>query len=76
IEANAFLLHMVRNIASGLRQVGHGEQDSYLSDVLAAQNRNALGPTAPPQGLYLSCVRYPDFELPAAPVTPSILRSL
>ena len=76
IEANAFLLHMVRNIASGLRQVGHGEQDSYLRDVLAAQNRNALGPTAPPQGLYLSCVRYPDFELPTAPVMPSILRSL
>ena len=76
IEANAFLLHMVRNIASGLRMVGRGERDSYLADVLAAQDRSALGATAPPQGLYLSCVRYPGFELPAVTETPSILQSL
>ena len=75
IEANAFLLHMVRNIASGLLNVGLGAADSYLADLLAARDRTALGVTAPPQGLYLSQVRYPHAGLPAVTALPPILRA-
>ena len=75
IEANAFLLHMVRNIASGLLNVGQGAASHHLADVLAAQDRTALGVTAPPQGLYLSQVRYPHTVLPAVTALPPILRA-
>ena len=75
IVANAFLLHMVRNIASGLLSVGRGAANGYLADVLAARDRSALGVTAPPQGLYLSEVCYSSVALPKVTVLPSILRS-
>jgi len=75
IEANAFLLHMVRNIASGLFSVGRGASNTYLADVLAARDRSVLGVTAPPQGLYLSQVRYPNVVLPEVTALPSILRA-
>ena len=73
IEANAFLLHMVRNIASGLLSVGQGAVSHYLTDLLAARDRTVLGVTAPPQGLYLSQVRYPHAVLPAVTALPPIL---
>ena len=75
IEANAFLLHMVRNIASGLLSVGQGAVSHYLTDLLAARDRTVLGVTAPPQGLYLSQVRYPHAVLPAVTALPPILRA-
>lgn len=66
IEANAFLHHMVRNIAGVLLEIGMGGQKvSWAAEVLAARDRTIAAPTAPPHGLYLVAVNYPDhFGLP------------
>ncbi|HLB42145.1 MAG TPA: tRNA pseudouridine(38-40) synthase TruA [Gammaproteobacteria bacterium] len=68
IEANAFLHHMVRNIAGVLMKIGAGFQDpEWMRDVLQAKDRRAAAETAPPEGLYLIQIRYPEpyiFQLP------------
>ena len=66
IEANAFLHHMVRNIAGVLMAIGSGEQSTQWSrDVLENRDRTLAGVTAPACGLYLLDVDYsPDFDLP------------
>ncbi len=68
VRANAFLYHMVRNIAGVLIAIGTGkEKTDWARQVLEAKNRSAAGITAPPQGLYLTNVEYPGrFELPSA----------
>ena len=68
ITANAFLHHMVRNIAGLLIAIGEGERDPrWAQEVLVSKERSAGGPTAPAQGLYLWSVRYSSaFGLPAA----------
>ena len=59
IEANAFLHHMVRNMMGVLVEIGWGNKPiSWALDVLCARDRTQAGITAPPQGLYLSQVRY------------------
>ena len=72
VEANAFLHHMVRNIAGVLLAVGSGERSvHWVQEVLAARNRAVGGVTAPAEGLYLVAVRYAEeFGLPmvASPV--------
>ena len=67
ITANAFLHHMVRNVASLLISVGHGESPpARVATVLAGRDRKANAATAPPDGLYLAAVRYPgEFGLPS-----------
>jgi len=69
IVANAFLHHMVRNIAGVLLEVGCKAQAvGWVQEVLDARDRSKGGVTAPPHGLYLSSVTYPpEYELPAAP---------
>ena len=64
IEANAFLLHMVRNIASALHDVGRGQATRTLHDLLALKDRTALGVTAPSDGLYLTGVGYTEYSFP------------
>ncbi|MDH3642590.1 MAG: tRNA pseudouridine(38-40) synthase TruA, partial [Gammaproteobacteria bacterium] len=65
ITANAFLLHMVRNIAAGLVDVGGGVRPAgWLGELLQKNDRRLLGPTAPARGLYLVGVRYPEYQLP------------
>jgi len=66
IEANAFLLHMVRNIVGTLIPVGRGEKPpSWVGHVLNERDRAAAGMTAPPEGLYLESVQYPtQFNVP------------
>lgn len=64
--ANAFLQHMVRNIAGVLMAVGCGERPAgWARTVLASVDRTQGGVTAVPDGLYLVGVTYPDrFQLP------------
>ncbi|HEY9035555.1 MAG TPA: tRNA pseudouridine(38-40) synthase TruA [Pseudomonadales bacterium] len=75
ITANAFLLHMVRNIAGSLMAVGRGEQaEDWIARLLTAADRNLSAPTAPPNGLYLVAVRYsPGCHLPSLPKGPLFL---
>ncbi|MEM7358673.1 MAG: tRNA pseudouridine(38-40) synthase TruA [Pseudomonadota bacterium] len=61
VTANAFLQHMVRNIAGSLMEVGCGKREvNWLSEVLAAKDRTRGGITAPANGLYLAGVTYPS----------------
>jgi tRNA pseudouridine38-40 synthase len=71
LEANAFLHHMVRNIAGVLMDIGAGKQSPvWAREVLESRDRTLGGVTAPPHGLYLTGVSYPaHFELP--PLSPS-----
>ena len=60
VTANAFLHHMVRNIAGVLIAVGKGDADlAWPGEVLALRDRTLGGVTAPPDGLYLESVQYP-----------------
>lgn len=72
IKANAFLQHMVRNIAGSLIEVGYGKRDKkWFSNLLNQQDRTAAGITAKANGLYLIGVEYSkEFALPSttAPV--------
>ncbi len=67
VRANAFLHHMVRNIAGSLIEVGSGDRPpGWLAEVLEARDRTRAGPTAPPEGLYFAGVEYPSgFALPS-----------
>lgn len=59
VEANAFLYQMVRNIVGTLIQVGlRARPPAEMAAILAARDRQAAGPTAPPQGLCLVRVKY------------------
>lgn len=75
IEANAFLQHMVRNIAGALLAVGRGEkQPVWLAELLAGRDRKVGAVTASPCGLYLVAVTYPDsFDLPETEPGPIFL---
>ena len=65
-EANAFLHHMVRNIAGVLMAIGAGEQSpNWAHDILESRDRTVGGMTAPADGLYLLAVTYPEaFRIP------------
>jgi len=69
VTANAFLQHMVRNITGTLVAIGSGEQDvGWAAKVLASADRTVGGVAAPPQGLTLVRVWYPDaFGIPSPP---------
>ena len=61
LSANAFLHHMVRNIAGVLLQIGAGRQaEDWTSELLEVKSRKMAGVTAPPDGLYLGAVFYPN----------------
>ncbi len=69
ISANAFLHHMVRNIAGVLIAIGKGERPvAWSQEVLGYRDRSKGGVTAPPQGLYLMKVGYPEeYGIPSPP---------
>jgi tRNA pseudouridine38-40 synthase len=64
--ANAFLQHMVRNLVGTLVAAGSGEvSPQEAAQILERRDRREAGVTAPPEGLALVEVLYPDrFELP------------
>lgn len=68
IEANAFLLHMVRNIVGVLLEIGEGKKPlQWTSELLALKDRTRAAPTAPPSGLSLIRVRYaPELNFPTS----------
>lgn len=54
VTGNGFLYNMVRIIAGTLMEVGQGKRSPQsMKEVLEAKDRQAAGPTAPPQGLML-----------------------
>ena len=67
-EARSFLHHQVRNMVGSLKLVGEGRwRPERMTAALAARDRRAAGPTAPPDGLTLTGVQYPvDPFSPAA----------
>jgi tRNA pseudouridine38-40 synthase len=66
IQANAFLHHMVRNIAGTLMQIGRGEQAAdWAGTLLALRDRTKATATAPACGLYFVNAFYPEhFAVP------------
>lgn len=61
LSANAFLHHMVRNIAGVLMDIGTGKQPTdWTKTLLAVKDRTQAAKTAPPEGLYLAGVYYPE----------------
>ncbi|MDD1619832.1 MAG: tRNA pseudouridine(38-40) synthase TruA [Methylococcaceae bacterium] len=61
ICANAFLHHMVRNITGVLMEIGIGKQpETWTSQLLDIKDRTQAASTAPPYGLHLGAVFYPE----------------
>lgn len=75
ITANAFLHHMVRNIAGSLMAVGDGRKPpDWIEMLMALRDRRLAAETAPARGLYLADIEYPaTFGLPVTPYGPAII---
>lgn len=73
--ANAFLHHMVRNLAGLLIEVGRGRAaPEWAREVLESRDRTRGAATAPAGGLYLWSVRYPPaYDLPGPADGPSAM---
>jgi len=72
VKANAFLHHMVRNIAGTLIAIGEGiQKPGWVEELLELKDRAQAGITAPSHGLYLANVEYPvEFNLPGGYAAP------
>ena len=61
VEGDAFLYNMVRIIAGTLIEIGQGKRSmNAFSEAFETLDRLSLGVTAPPHGLELTKVYYPD----------------
>jgi tRNA pseudouridine38-40 synthase len=62
IRGDGFLKQMVRNVVGTLIDMNQsGARPEKMREILEGRDRRLAGPTAPPQGLYLKQVNYPDF---------------
>ncbi|MDB4260229.1 tRNA pseudouridine(38-40) synthase TruA [Porticoccaceae bacterium] len=75
VTANAFVLHMVRNIIGSLMEVGFGRRDpGWIGQLIKGRDRTKSAATASPKGLYLVNVAYPtDSAIPLMPKGPLFL---
>jgi len=61
IASNHFVYNMVRIIVGTLTQIGLGKiHTEAVEEALSGKSRHLAGPTAPPWGLCLDSVKYPD----------------
>lgn len=61
IEANAFLYHMVRRLVAAAISIGQGKRElEYFQELLSNPDQRWQDSIAPPQGLSLERVYYPD----------------
>lgn len=61
---NGFLYQMVRILTGSLLEVGMGKRKpEQMAEILEARDRQAAGFTAPPEGLFLMRVEYPEAAL-------------
>lgn len=61
VRGNAFLRNMVRILVGTLAEAGTGHRSiAQVGEILEGRDRTKAGITAPPQGLELVSVRYPD----------------
>lgn len=61
-SAPSFLHNQVRSLVGSLKRVGEGAwQSGDIRAALEARDRAACGPVAPPNGLYLMRVDYPEY---------------
>lgn len=61
ITAASFIQQMVRSIVGTLVKVGEGKiPPEKMDEILHARDRQAAGPVAPPHGLFLVSVAYPE----------------
>lgn len=66
LRARSFLHNQVRSLVGTLERVGAGAwTPGRVAEALAARDRAACGPVAPPHGLWLTGVGYPDGRAPA-----------
>ena len=75
IQANAFLHHMVRNIAGVMMDIGRGKKTPlWMTELLALKDRTRAAATASPIGLYLVNVGYPsEFDIPVERLGPDFI---
>lgn len=58
-RARSFLHHQVRSMVGTLKLIGEGKfPPAHVAQILAARDRTACGPVAPPDGLTLVSVEY------------------
>lgn len=78
IQGNAFLHHMVRNIAGVLMSIGSGSKPvAWCKEVLELRDRRQADVTAPPFGLFLTDVLYPEsFNLPLSDGAPVFAQAM
>ena len=61
VRADRFLRNMVRALVGTLVDVGRGKLSlDQFDNVVAGRNRSLAGTSAPPQGLFLTDITYPD----------------